>query len=220
MLCVWAGPKQSRVVYRFDTGGELEPGNEENGDRYPSSRGSSPEVSFTEVRKTRASRKGHSRNSGPKRSSTYDFGGGFSTVVEEDESAATTSSPARGSRKSAYDTGVDLLTKKAKTPSGGWVGARKALERRSKGARKEWEDFRLTSTVPQPEFPGSAPGGQQRLTALRWWEGCVTPAPTPAKGKGQPALGGVVGWHSTRRDWRQWRLEMLCECPTALVTTC
>ncbi|KAH8158634.1 hypothetical protein CIB48_g9614 [Xylaria polymorpha] len=90
---------------------------------YPraSSRGSSPEISFAEVRKTRTTRKGHSRNSGIKRSSTYDFSGGFSSVVEEDDPVATTSSSAahgsRSSRKSTYDTSVDYLTKKAKTPS-------------------------------------------------------------------------------------------------------
>ncbi|KAI0490195.1 hypothetical protein F4859DRAFT_520036 [Xylaria cf. heliscus] len=89
--------------------------------RYPSSRGSSPEISFTEVRKTRSARKGHSRSSGLKRSSAYDFGGGFSAVVEGDDLAATTSSSAahssRGSRKSTYDANVDYLTKKAKAPS-------------------------------------------------------------------------------------------------------
>ncbi|RYC63136.1 hypothetical protein CHU98_g3094 [Xylaria longipes] len=82
--------------------------------------GSSPEISFAEVRKTRTARKGHGRSSGLKRSSTYDFGGGFSAVVEEDDLAATTSSAAhssRGSRKSTYDTSVDYLTKKAKASS-------------------------------------------------------------------------------------------------------
>ncbi|KAI1749694.1 hypothetical protein F4782DRAFT_549473 [Xylaria castorea] len=91
----------------------------ENMDVPSSSRGSSPEISFAEVRKTRNARKGHSRSSGLKRSSAYDFSGGFSAVVEEGDPADSSSAAhsSRGSRKSTYDTNVDYLTKKAKTPS-------------------------------------------------------------------------------------------------------
>ncbi|KAI1822755.1 hypothetical protein F4861DRAFT_540685 [Xylaria intraflava] len=91
--------------------------------RYPSSRGSSPEMSFAEVRKGRAGRKSHatSRSSGQRRPSTYDFGGGFSAVVEADETMPTTSSSAahnpRGSRKPTYDASVEYLSKKSKTSS-------------------------------------------------------------------------------------------------------
>ncbi|KAI0427241.1 hypothetical protein F5Y09DRAFT_333513 [Xylaria sp. FL1042] len=92
--------------------------------RYPSSRGSTPEMSFAEVRKGRSSRKSHgsNRNSGHRRPSAYDFGGSVSAVVENEESAATTSSVAhssRGSRKSTCDTNVDYLTKKTKVSSSG-----------------------------------------------------------------------------------------------------
>ncbi|KAI0536175.1 hypothetical protein GGR58DRAFT_405748 [Xylaria digitata] len=96
-----------------------------NCSRYPSSRGSTPEISFADARKGRNGRKGHgnSRSSGHRRSSAYDFGGSVSTVVEKDESAATTSSSvahgSRGSRKPTYDASVDYLTKKAKTSSSG-----------------------------------------------------------------------------------------------------
>ncbi|KAI8624719.1 hypothetical protein F5Y19DRAFT_480322 [Xylariaceae sp. FL1651] len=88
--------------------------------RYPSSRGSSPETSFAEGRKGRTGRKGHgsSRASGHKRSSTYDFGGNFSPVVEGDESAVTSSSATHGSRSSrkpTYDTSVEYSPKKSKT---------------------------------------------------------------------------------------------------------
>ncbi|KAI0859422.1 hypothetical protein F4860DRAFT_482666 [Xylaria cubensis] len=87
--------------------------------RHPSSRGSSPEISFAEVRKTRAARKGHGRSFGIKRSSTYDFSRGFSPVVKEDDPETTTSSLAayssQGSRKSTYDINVDYVTKKTKT---------------------------------------------------------------------------------------------------------
>ncbi|KAI1125812.1 hypothetical protein F5Y10DRAFT_223338 [Nemania abortiva] len=95
-----------------------------------SSRDSSPEMSFTEVRKSRTGRKSHSssRSSGQRRSSTYDYGGGFSTVVEEDDSIATASSSgghsSRSSRKSTYDTSVDYVTTKSKTSGGGKKGHR------------------------------------------------------------------------------------------------
>ncbi|KAI3325268.1 hypothetical protein HD806DRAFT_533858 [Xylariaceae sp. AK1471] len=87
--------------------------------------GSSPEVSYAEVRKGRSGCKSHgnSRSSGHRRSSTYDLGGNISAVVEQDEAAATASSSAtamhssRGSRKSTYDTGAEYLSKKTKTSS-------------------------------------------------------------------------------------------------------
>ncbi|GAW18357.1 hypothetical protein ANO14919_078320 [Xylariales sp. No.14919] len=88
--------------------------------RYSSSRGSTPEISFAEVRKGRAGRKSHSnsRSSGHRRSSVYDFGGNVSTVVEKDESEAPTSSSVpHGSRKPTCDTSADYLAKKAKVSS-------------------------------------------------------------------------------------------------------
>ncbi|KAI1420912.1 hypothetical protein F5Y12DRAFT_787893 [Xylaria sp. FL1777] len=93
--------------------------------RYPSSRGSTPEMSFAEVRKGRTSRKSHGSSimSGHRRPPAYDFGGSVSAVVEKDESAATTSSSvahsSRGARKSTYDTSVDYLAKKAKVSGSG-----------------------------------------------------------------------------------------------------
>ncbi|KAI0403353.1 hypothetical protein F4802DRAFT_293757 [Xylaria palmicola] len=91
--------------------------------RYQSSRGSSPDISFAEVRKTRTSRKGNSRSSGLRRQSTYDFNGSFSAVMQEDKMATTTSPTtahnSRVPRKAAYDAGVDFLTMKTKSSSGG-----------------------------------------------------------------------------------------------------
>ncbi|KAI2643739.1 hypothetical protein GGS21DRAFT_34359 [Xylaria nigripes] len=89
-----------------------------------SSRTSSPEISFVEARKGRVGRKGHSssRSSGHRRSSTYDYGGSFSAIVEADETIATSSSAAhntRSSRKSTYDASVEYLSKKSKTSSSG-----------------------------------------------------------------------------------------------------
>ncbi|KAI0017835.1 hypothetical protein F4780DRAFT_781967 [Xylariomycetidae sp. FL0641] len=85
-----------------------------------SSRSSSPEMSFSDVRKGKTSRKSHhsSRSSGHKRGSTYDFGGNFSPVIEEEE--ATYSSPAptssRGSHKHSRE-GSTEPSKKGKTSS-------------------------------------------------------------------------------------------------------
>ncbi|KAI3329916.1 hypothetical protein F4824DRAFT_505661 [Ustulina deusta] len=93
--------------------------------RYPSSRASTPEMSFAEIRKGRPGRKSHStsRSSGHRRPSAYDYGGSVAAVVENDESAAATSSSvahsSRGSRKSTYDTSADYLAKKAKVSSSG-----------------------------------------------------------------------------------------------------
>ncbi|KAI1190292.1 hypothetical protein F5B17DRAFT_388017 [Nemania serpens] len=96
--------------------------------RYPSSRGSSPDISFAEVRKNRTSRKSHgnSRSTGQRRTSTYEYGGGIAAGAKEDELAATASSSAthtsRGSRKSPYDTSVDYVTMKTKASGGGKKG--------------------------------------------------------------------------------------------------
>ncbi|KAI1330187.1 hypothetical protein F5Y16DRAFT_48428 [Xylariaceae sp. FL0255] len=89
--------------------------------RYPSSRGSSPEISFTDVRKGRSSRKSHqsSKSSGHKHSSTYDQGSSFSAVAEEDEfaDAGPTSYSSRSSRQPACDTSVEYASRKTKTTS-------------------------------------------------------------------------------------------------------
>ncbi|KAI0551112.1 hypothetical protein F4679DRAFT_582891 [Xylaria curta] len=76
--------------------------------RHPSSRGSSPEISFAEVRKSRAARKGHSRSLGFKRPSAYD---------PETATSSLAAYSSQGSRKSTFDINVDYLTKKTKTPS-------------------------------------------------------------------------------------------------------
>ncbi|KAI1255847.1 hypothetical protein MGN70_002587 [Eutypa lata] len=94
--------------------------------RAPSSRESSPEVSFHEGRNNKSGRKSHgsSRSSGHKRSTTYDYTGGFPAVAEEEDpeaaaaaaaAAATATSPrSRGSRKSGHDTSADHSSKRTK----------------------------------------------------------------------------------------------------------
>ncbi|CAJ2510523.1 Uu.00g133320.m01.CDS01 [Anthostomella pinea] len=89
--------------------------------RSSNSTSSSPELSFSEIRKGKSSRKGHSsgRSSAHKRGTTNEFGGSFAPVVEEEEPAASSSSTPsyRPSRKPAYDQGGEYSSKKAKGSS-------------------------------------------------------------------------------------------------------
>ncbi|KAI1499555.1 hypothetical protein F5X99DRAFT_273194 [Biscogniauxia marginata] len=70
------------------------------------SRSSSPEMSFSEVRKGKSSRKayGSSRSSANKRSPAYELGGDMSPVAEEEQAASSSAAPnPRGSRKPGHE---------------------------------------------------------------------------------------------------------------------
>ncbi|KAH9996738.1 hypothetical protein F4779DRAFT_185172 [Xylariaceae sp. FL0662B] len=88
----------------------------------PSSRATSPEVSF-ESRKGKSSRKhyGSSRGSSHRRGSAYEYGESYAPINEEGEQAAASSSTApsaRGSRKSSHDANTEYSSKRSSTHSG------------------------------------------------------------------------------------------------------